>query len=97
MKFLSLGIILLLIGSCSPASDVSMSDDEAGQVTQSADSTGSFRVRNAEIREEIIQMIKDAEIEHWIAEDGTINYNIIDGEAIDKIGNEVISEYITRN
>jgi len=97
MKIVTLGIILCLIGGCSPAPDVSTSDGEAEQVAQTADSTGSFRVRNAEIRDEIIQMLSDAKIEFWIAEDGMINYNMSDGEAIDRIGNEVISEYITRN
>ena len=42
-------------------------------------------------------MLSDADIEYWIGDDGAINYNLADGEAIDIIGNDVILTYIRRN
>jgi hypothetical protein len=42
-------------------------------------------------------MLSDAYIEYWIGDDGAINYNLADGEAIDRIGNDVILTYIRRN
>ncbi|GJM13463.1 MAG: hypothetical protein DHS20C12_18660 [Pseudohongiella sp.] len=70
---------------------------EATTDAASASGTGSFRMGNGEIRDEFIQMMTDADIEFWLGDNGIINYNLSDADAIDRIGNEVISEYITRN
>lgn len=54
-------------------------------------------MRNGEIRDDMIRMLDEAGIEYWLGEGNAIIYRLEDGEAIDKIGNEAISEYITRN
>jgi len=95
LRILISSFLLGALFACSPASEGNDPNTETAIV--GSDGTGSFRVRNEEIREEMIQMINDADIEYWISDDGAINYNLADGEAIDRIGNEVISEYITRN
>lgn len=88
-------LALCALQSCSPAPE-----GETAVVEQEAvetDGTGSFRMGNAEIRAEMIEFLDAAEIEHSIGEDGSIIYNLADGEAIDRIGNDVILTYIRRN
>lgn len=92
-RLLSTAIFLLLFTACTPEAETDFSET----TNDDTPSVGSFNVRNTEIRDEMIQMISDAGIKYWISEEGAINYNLSDGEAIDRIGNEVISEYITRN
>jgi hypothetical protein len=91
LKALTASILLGLLIACSPAFVV----DEAA--TTQSDGTGNFKLANREIREETLQMLGDAGIEYWISDDGAINYNLADGEAIDTIGNDVILTYIRRN
>jgi hypothetical protein len=95
MRILCAYIPFILLHGCSPASEgpsmANMPEAESTRVS------GSFDIRNKEIRDEMIQMIEEAGIEYWVGENGAIHYNLADGIAIDKIGNEVISEYITRN
>ncbi len=81
--------------ACSPASE-----DAAVVVSEESsegDGTASFRVGNDEIRDDMIRMLDAAGIEYRLGDDGAIVYNLSDGEQIDRIGNEAISEYITRN
>lgn len=54
-------------------------------------------MRNGEIRDDMIRMLDEEGIEYSLGDDGEIIYFLRDGEAIDRIGNEAISEYITRN
>ncbi len=95
MRNLSVYILFIPLLGCGPASEqpslASVPDTEQAAIN------GSFDIRNKEIRDEMLQMIEDAGIEYWIGDEGAIHYNFADGEAIDKIGNEVIGEYITRN
>ena len=58
---------------------------------------GSFQMRNAEIRGEMLVEFEKEKIRHWINEDGSIGYFLDDGDRIDKIGNLLIGEYIARN
>ena len=95
MKALLTGILLGLLNTCSPSPEGAVAGDalEAAQ----SECTGSFKLANIEIREETLLLLIDAGIEYWIGDDGTINYNLADGEAIDRIGNDVILAYIRRN
>lgn len=95
MKALTAAILLSLLFACSPEPEGILVENEI-EITQS-DGTGSFKLANREIREETLQMLGDAGIEYWIDDDGAINYNLADGEAIDRIGNDVILTYIRRN
>ena len=58
---------------------------------------GSFSIRNPEIRQEMLVEFDSNGIRYWINADGSIGYFLEDGKQIDKIGNLVIAEYITRN
>ena len=58
---------------------------------------GSFRVRNAEIRQEIIAALVKQNIQHWVNDDGSIGYLLSDGVLIDKIGYDAIGRYAARN
>ena len=95
MKALTAVIPLVLLIGCIPERETALAEDEAAN-TQS-NGTASFKLANREIREETLQMLGDADIEYWISDDGAINYNLADGEAIDRIGNDVILTYIRRN
>lgn len=95
MKALTAAILLGLLIACGPEPEDVLIEDDI-ETTQS-NGTGSFKLANREIREETLQMLGDADIEYWIGDDGAINYNLVDGEEIDKIGNDVILTYIRRN
>ncbi|PCI79757.1 MAG: hypothetical protein COB20_04005 [SAR86 cluster bacterium] len=95
MKTLTAAILIGLMIACSPEPEGGLVENEV-EATRS-DGTGSFKMANREIREETLQMLGDAGIEYWIGDDGAINYNLVDGEEIDKIGNDVILTYIRRN
>jgi hypothetical protein len=95
MKTLLTNFLLCTLFACSPALDIGAPNTEAKSLEK--DGTGSFKLANREIREETLQMLGDADIEYWIGDDGAINYNLADGEAIDRIGNDVILTYIRRN
>ena len=81
--------------ACEPATDNAVVDVSSEETEDNG--TANFRVRNGEIRDDMIRMLDEAGIEFSLADDGAIIYNLSDGETIDKIGNEAISEYITRN
>jgi hypothetical protein len=95
MKTLLTNFLLCTLFACSPAPDTGATNTEAKPLEK--DGTGSFKLANREIREETLQMLGDADIEYWIGDDGAINYHLADGEAIDRIGNDVILTYIRRN
>ena len=95
MKTLLTNFLLCTLFACSPALDIGAPNTEAKSLEK--DGTGSFKLANREIREETLQMLGDADIEYWIGDDGAINYNLVDGEVIDRIGNDVILTYIRRN
>ena len=95
MKILGTPVLSVALFACAPEKQSSSIETTAEIL--GVNRSGSFDIRNREIREEMIQLIDAAGIEYWIGDEGAIHYDFADGEAIDKIGNEVISEYITRN
>ena len=95
MKVQLTALFIPVLIACNPAAEPPLLG--VGTDVSAGPASGSFDIRNQEIRDEMIQMISDAGIEYWVGENGAIHYNFADGEAIDRIGNEVISEYITRN
>ena len=81
--------------ACNPAPD--NTGVTAGMEASDNEGTASFRIGNSEIRGDMIRMLDAAGIEYSLDDDDAIVYNLSDGEIIDRIGNEAISEYITRN
>ena len=57
----------------------------------------SFRIQNAEIRQDIINELVFEEIEHWINTDTSIGFNLRDAEKFDAIGYRAIGAYAARN
>ena len=80
LRTLISGCLLGALFACGPTPEGDAPNAET-EIVES-DGTGSFRVRNDEIREEMIQMIDDAGIEYWIGDDGAINYKLADGNSL---------------
>ncbi|MBT8145969.1 MAG: hypothetical protein KJN90_03900 [Gammaproteobacteria bacterium] len=57
--------------------------------------TDSFAMRNAEIREDLLEQLAIHEVDHWENEDGTIGFYVKDTKEVDRIANESISVWIT--
>jgi hypothetical protein len=57
----------------------------------------NIRMRNREIRLDIINALTGHEIEHWINEDGSIGFYSKDAERVDAIGYAAIGAYAARN
>tara|TARA_B110000444_G_scaffold187244_1_gene176530 strand:- start:11 stop:301 length:291 start_codon:yes stop_codon:yes gene_type:complete len=96
MKILLTTSLLCTLFACSPTPDIGTPNTDT--TPAETDGTGSFKLKkNREIREETLQMLGDAGIEYWVGDDGSINYKLADGEAIDIIVNDVILTYIRRN
>jgi len=91
--FLSLYLLAIaFLGGCgeTPTSTV---ESEMKELTK----VDSFRIRNAEIRQDIINELVFQEIEHWINADTSIGFNLRDAEKIDAIGYKAIGAYAARN
>ena len=57
----------------------------------------NIRMRNREIRQDIINALVGHEIEYWINEDGSIGFYSKDAERVDAIGYAAIGAYAARN
>ena len=94
MKFLQLLILFVLSVGCDANHKEAISETT---INESVGHIGEFKIRNTEIREEILAELVKANIRHWANDDGSISYFLSDGEIIDRIGNDVILSYISRN
>lgn len=54
-------------------------------------------MRNEEIRDDILRMLVEENITHRLTEDGSIEYDEVDGESIDRIINYAVGQYAARN
>ena len=95
MRFSSSLILSVALIGCSPAPQSAPASVADEYIEDGA--SASFSVRNDEIREDMIRMLDKEGIDYSLGAAGEIIYFLADGEAIDRIGNEAISEYITRN
>lgn len=80
--------------SCGESNE--QSEAETSAVLE-ASNVESFRMRNAEIRQDIINELNAQNIEHWINDDGSIGFNAEDAERVDAIGFAAIGAYAARN
>lgn len=97
MKLQGMALILVALSACSPAAENSVSNPEPAAEVANSDGTASFRMGNGEIRDDMLRMFDEQGIEYSLGADNSIIYKLADAELIDRIGNEAISEYITRN
>jgi hypothetical protein len=86
---------ILLLFACSD--DQRQIVTHAVTIESASAETGSFRVRNPEIRAEMLAEFDKGNIDYWLNDDGSIGYNSVDGKDIDRVGNLIIGAYITRN
>lgn len=61
------------------------------------DSVSSFRIRNAEIRDEVLAAMTTQGIEYSVNTDGTISFDASDNEAVDAIYYDAVGRYAARN
>ncbi len=52
-------------------------------------------MRNAEIREDLLEQLALHNIEHWINEDNSIGFYVKDTDEVDRLANEAIGVYIS--
>ena len=83
----------LCLGACT---DQDVTPPPVTAVERPEATEGSFKIRNPEIREEMLAAFTAKQVRFWINEDDSIGYFLEDGKLIDEIGNLIISEYITR-
>lgn len=93
-KHLSLTILVLALFACS---EEAVTVEQATSIAPETDMVDSFRMRNAEIRQDIVNELTSQNIEHWINEDGSIGFNSEDAERVDAIGFAAIGAYAARN
>ena len=94
MKSLTILLLVLMVTACEGDQTVT-----ATEASSDFDDSlmGSFSIRNDEIREEMIAEFEKSGIRYSLSDDGGIGYYLSDGETIDRIGNLIIGEYISRN
>jgi hypothetical protein len=82
----------LLLTSCVEESETVSQLD----VTESDPlATDSFVMRNAEIREDLLEQLDIHGIEYWINGNGSIGFYVRDTKAVDRLANEAIGVYIS--
>ena len=65
-------------------------------IVQDENAIDSFRMGNAEIRQDIINALIADGIEHWENDDGSIGFYVKDTERVDAIGYFAIGAYAAR-
>ena len=55
----------------------------------------SFTMRNAEIREDLLEQLALHDIEFWINADDSIGFYVRDTKEVDRLANEAIGVYIS--
>ena len=79
--------------NCSEESNV---NETESAIAQDENAIDSFRMGNAEIRQDIINALITDGIEHWENDDGSIGFYVKDAEKIDAIGYFAIGAYAAR-
>jgi len=89
--FLFPSLLLLSCGESTPTLT-----EVQNESTSTESDTDSFRMRNAEIRQDIINALIAEGIEHWENDDGSTGFYSRDTERVDAIGFFAISAYAAR-
>ncbi len=99
-RALLLSCLSLLLMQCdAEVTDKAESEvDVAPAIAESTDPlVASFRVRNREIRDDIIAELGKRGIPHKLNDDGSIGYRLADGEIIDTVYYFAVGLYAARN
>lgn len=94
MKFLPIIIFVVFSTGCDFNREEVISEEAREENDVLID---SFRMRNAEIMQDIISELVKNNIQHWVNEDGSVSFLSSDTEMVDRIGMEAIGLYAARN
>lgn len=86
-------IAAFFLANCSDEINVNETEPT---IVQDKNAIDSFRMGNAEIRQDIINALITDGIEHWENDDGSIGFYVKDAEKIDAIGYFAIGAYAAR-
>ena len=86
-------IAAFFLANCSD--EVNVNETEP-TIAKDKNAIDSFRMGNAEIRQDIINALITDGIEHWENDDGSIGFYVKDTEKIDAIGYFAIGAYAAR-
>ena len=87
-------LLLALATACSPEQQ---SSAEIETTNASGLAPASFVMRNKEIRNDILRMLLEENITHRLTKDGSIEYQEVDGNDIDRIIYYAVGQYAARN
>ena len=87
-------LLLALATACSPEQQ---SSAEIETTNASGLAPASFVMRNEEIRNDILRMLSEENITHRLTKDGSIEYQRVDGNDIDRIIYYAVGQYAARN
>jgi hypothetical protein len=87
-------LLLALATACSPEQQ---SSSVIGAMNSSDLAPASFVMRNEEIRNDILRMLSEENITHRLTKDGSIEYQEVDGDNIDRIIYYAVGQYAARN
>ena len=85
MKYLAMILLLMFSTGCDSGGEAVNSAaieqlPNAVPVEDDASRSDSFRIRNTEIREEMIDLLEKNNIQHTVNDDNSISYLLADGE-----------------
>ncbi|MED5412861.1 MAG: hypothetical protein VYE30_11015 [Pseudomonadota bacterium] len=89
-------LFLIAAFSLANCSDEINVNETEPAIDQDKNAIDSFRMGNAEIRQDIINALITDGIEHWENDDGSIGFYVKDAEKIDAIGYFAIGAYAAR-
>lgn len=98
IQLLMLAALLIVSAGCEPGPEHEPEASTPEVSNTAADEfASSFRMRNSEIRADMIAELTKRNIPHKLNEDGSIGYRAMDGEAIDAVYYWAVGLYAARN
>lgn len=106
MRILPVLILIAFLTACDSGRDTlapgETGEDQAGAIGQessevAASETDSFRIRNKEIRDEMLDLFEQNNIRYTLDDDNLITIFVADGDEVDKIYTDVRLAYIRAN
>ncbi len=85
----------LLLAGCGENQTATVSSTAAVEDTSAT--VGSFRLRNGEMRNMLVEEAEERGVEVWFNEDGSIGYHVADGKEVDAIMNWVFAVFWVNN
>ena len=91
-NILKLLVLSTLLANCGQSQEESPGQAEVQIDPMAVD---SFTMRNAEIREDLLEQLTLNDIEYWINADDSIGFYVRDTKEVDRLANEAIGVYIS--